>query len=252
MDELAAEAWGLYRQAESNDCVVKPSIPILYFGDRERYLRSPLKIATVALNPSRKEFPDEARFGRFPSASSVYPEIMEGLRHDEYFAALNSYFRIWPYRSWFSWFEEVLKGIRASYYDSEVNCALHTDLFSPLATDPTWSKLGSVRAIFETDGISLWHKLIEHLAPDIILISVARGHLDKIAFIDHLAWQKLHTVERDVPSKRPFVVDGQRVVLSNGKPALLVFGRAGQSPFATLTKGQRQEIGQAILESHRG
>src|SRR4051812_17750825 len=105
----------------------------------------------------------------------------------------------------------------ASYYDSEINCALHTDLCSPLATDPTWSKLGSERSQFEASGNALWHQLIEELSPDIILISVARGHLERIAFADQSAWQTCHAVVRAKPGKRPYLVDIQRAMLTKRK-----------------------------------
>ena len=142
MDSLVDNAWRLYHEAQNAHCAVRPSIPILFFGDRSRYFRSPPRIITVALNPSRREFPEGDRFARFPKAVSVYPGILDGLGREDYGAALNDYFRQRPYRSWFPWFDKVLRGMEASYYDGEVNTALHTDLCSPLATDPTWSRLG--------------------------------------------------------------------------------------------------------------
>ena len=55
MDSLIDEAWRIY-DATADTCVVRPSIPILFFGDSAHYACSPLKVVTVALNPSRKEF----------------------------------------------------------------------------------------------------------------------------------------------------------------------------------------------------
>jgi hypothetical protein len=56
--------------------------------------------------------------------------------------ALDSYFRSAPYRRWFDQgFERVLNGLSATYYAGFPNAALHTDLLSPLATDPTWGGL---------------------------------------------------------------------------------------------------------------
>ena len=42
MERLIGHAWRLYRSAEEsgNGTVVRPSIPILFFGDYERYLAS--------------------------------------------------------------------------------------------------------------------------------------------------------------------------------------------------------------------
>ena len=59
MHEPAREAWNLYERAKSQAHVVRPSIPILFFGDSEAYERSERRIITVGLNPSRLEFPEE-------------------------------------------------------------------------------------------------------------------------------------------------------------------------------------------------
>ncbi len=64
-DELVCAAWALYRELAHEPFVVSPSIPILYFGDAERYFRSNVKAITVGLNPSREEFPVDSRFRRF-------------------------------------------------------------------------------------------------------------------------------------------------------------------------------------------
>ena len=72
MEQLIEDAWRLYHQA-SDPCVVKPSIPILYFGDMQRYAASSLKVITVALNPSHHEFPVHDRFARFRPAESISP-----------------------------------------------------------------------------------------------------------------------------------------------------------------------------------
>jgi len=111
MESLIDEAWRLYHESGPDSPVVKPSIPIVYFGDRERYLRSPIRVSTVALIPSRKEFPDADRFARFRPAETVYSGILDGRYRDEYVGALNAYFREKPSRSWFGWFEEVLIGM---------------------------------------------------------------------------------------------------------------------------------------------
>lgn len=61
---------------------------------------------------------------------------------DGYLASLDAYFRTAPYTGWFNpSFEPLLRGLGASYYEAAPSVALHTDLCSPLATDPTWSRL---------------------------------------------------------------------------------------------------------------
>jgi hypothetical protein len=51
---------------------------------------------------------------------------------------MNRYFREEPYSAWFRpSFEEFLLGMGASFYGSAASTARHTDLCSPIATDPT-------------------------------------------------------------------------------------------------------------------
>lgn len=248
MDSLANEAWRLYVQT-SDLCVVRPSIPILYFGDSQRYSASALKVITVALNPSHHEFPANDRFLRFRPAEGINTNTLDQSAQVAYLAALDGYFRGLPYMRWFGWFEHVLLGMGASYGDGEENTALHTDLCSPLATNPTWSRLNGQKDLLAVDGKALWHSLVEHLVPDVIVISVARHYRDQIDFADRLRWQLLATIPREDPAKRPYQALMQRATLVGGKETLLVFGPARQQPFATLTQAARQSVGRAVRES---
>ena len=243
IEDLAEEAWASYGRAVRDGirCVVQPSIPILFFGDYGRYLASPRRILTVGLNPSRVEFPDSDRFLRFEAArwTDSRPPTTGFLR------ALSDYFRLRPYDQWFKpSFEEMLRGLGASYYDGAVSGALHTDICSPLATDPTWSKLRDEREPLAAAGIELWHRLVEHLEPDVILISVARRHLDKIRFRRAGVWSTLYTVERS----NPFIVEALPLELPSDKRTLLVFGRAANLPFGTVAGKDKRLIGARIQE----
>ena len=40
-------------------CVLRNVVPILWFGDMDAYWESEKKIVTVAVNPSKLEFPDD-------------------------------------------------------------------------------------------------------------------------------------------------------------------------------------------------
>jgi hypothetical protein len=53
------------------EVVVRPAIPILFFGDIQQYRRSPLRIVTVGLNPSLAEFSDNWSAGAFPSGDTT-------------------------------------------------------------------------------------------------------------------------------------------------------------------------------------
>lgn len=247
MESLIYEAWRLYH-ATVDPCVVRPSIPILYFGDYQRYKASPLKVITVALNPSHHEFPVHDPFQRFRPAETIEADSMSGTMREAYLVALNGYFRDRPYMQWFGWFEQVLLGMGASYRNGEENTALHTDLCSPIATNPTWSKLNGQRDALMADGMGLWHRLVEYLVPDVIVVSVARHYRDHIAFGDRLAWQPLITLPRLDPAKRPYQAWIQGVSLASGKQTMLVYGPAAQQPFATLRREARQAVGAAVRE----
>lgn len=138
--DLIDEAWSLH--ASGGGSIVRPSIPILWFGDSAAFLNSDVRIVTVGLNPSRVEFPEGERFLRFPSARLLTASPAIADQRLAYISALDSYFRTEPYRAWFDpAFERVLNGLSASYYEGFPNTALHTDILSPLATDPTWGGL---------------------------------------------------------------------------------------------------------------
>jgi hypothetical protein len=243
LDELIREAWLIYERQSHNPAVVSPSIPILFFGDSRAYSASEIKVITVGLNPSRVEFPEGDRFCRFPSASGIYPQVMGGEYYGEYTEALNGYFSTNPYRSWFNSFEPLLNGLGASYYSGAPNTALHTDLCSPLATDPTWSRLTPAqREALRPEGTALWHRLVQTLLPDVIIISVAEGQLDNINFPRLGAWEIAHTVERD----NPFRVKLVGLDLGAERRASLVFGRAANTPFGTVSNADKRRIGEAL------
>jgi hypothetical protein len=247
MELLIDEAWRLYHQT-SDPCVVRPSIPILYFGDLPQYVASPLKVITVALNPSHHEFPVHDRFARFRPAAGIAAGTLDPYARTAYRAALDGYFLDQPYMRWFGWFEHVLLGMGGSYSGGEENTALRTDLCSPLATDPTWSRLNGQQDVLALDGMALWHRLVDHLAPDVIVISVRGQYRDQIAFADRQNWQPLVTIQRDDPAKRPYQAVMQRATLPSGKETLIVFGPAAQQPFATLTQEARQRVGRQVRE----
>jgi hypothetical protein len=64
--ELVDESLRVYERYKSK--VVPHSMPILFFGDLDKYKKSKnLKVITVGLNPSNREFPPESPFKRSAS-----------------------------------------------------------------------------------------------------------------------------------------------------------------------------------------
>ena len=240
LDEPIAKAWCAYDNAAELSVRVKPAAPILFFGDLGAYRVSTLRVLTVGLNPSLQEFPADRPFSRFP-----LDEGTAGRGRDHYLYALSSYFRTDPYRAWFRAFEPLLNGAGASYYEGFTSTALHTDICSPVATDPTWSKLGDVnRSTLEADGGPLWHMLLKILEPQIVVLSVAKRHLERIAFEPQdNEWTAIHTFDRTgsgAPRSRPYDVDG--------KPSLFIFGPAAQTPFGLISDPQKGKVGAILRE----
>ncbi len=157
---------------------MSPAVPILFFGDLDAYVNSQPRVLTVGLNPSRNEFPQGDPFQRFPLAEDATAGDQQ-----RYLDALSAYFRTRPYAQWFNSFEPLLNGMGASYYHGRAETVLHTDICSPTATDPTWSQLGEAdRRVLVDDGRTLWHELLAALQPNVVLLSVAKSHLEHIWF----------------------------------------------------------------------
>ena len=189
----------LYRKAidhyfafETEPYTVPNSIPILYFGSLEAYKSSRIKIITVGLNPSDVESKED-RF-RLEELRACTPAQFE--------RAVSDYFKFRPYSQWFDQaFEKLLRCLGVSYYGghypskapawwrAQPNVALHTDIGSPLATSPTWSKLPrDVTERLQKIGFPIWREFVELLEPNLILISVAERHLP---LLGALSWRQL-------------------------------------------------------------
>ena len=163
LDEIIQEYLDDFSQKKAFGFVVKPSIPIVWFGNLEKYRSSKGRIVTVALNPSCREFPVDAA-PRF-NVKAATPEDLS--------ATLNRYFLDNPYEKWFGAFEFVLNRLNATYYEASdqlPRTAVHIDIYSAIATDPTWGKLTSDqrRQLSRTD---LFLKLLIALDPDLIVFS---------------------------------------------------------------------------------
>ena len=165
--------------------VVNPSVPIIWFGDLEQYERSPKRILTVSLNPSKEEFPQTAERPRFESV-----DLSACNAHDTLFATLNRYFKINPYR-WFHKYNVLLDALDCSYggtYGMQTNTAIHIDIYSAIATDPTWSGLSSHEKEL-IQNATLFDELFKLLDPDIVFVSVNQDVFQK-----HFStWHITHT-----------------------------------------------------------
>lgn len=234
-----------YNTHKNEKDVVKPSLPILYFGDLNAYRESSLKIITVGKNPSDNEFRlnknDSFSFVRF----SKWNETSKNL-----ISALNPYFENKPLRQWFSCFEPILNDLSASYYNSNYNhTALHTDICSPLATNPTWSKLSKeTQSSLYEEGFEIWKELIEELQPDIMLVSIPHALFKSVFKSCGNKLVVFNDKKNGEPRKKPYVVEECKYVLSTGKKVKVVFGQAANKPFDTIFDKQKIEIGKSCLK----
>ena len=247
--EALEQAQRAFDHAAGRTWCVTPAVPILFFGDLNAYQASPLRVLTVGLNPSLHEFPADQPFRRF--------SMIEGSRDRDpsrYLEAMSAYFRTDPYRGWFSAFEPLLNGVGASYYERASSLALHTDICSPVATNPTWSGLDAAdRVALEADGGPLWHMLLETLLPQIVVLSVANAHLKRIKFTPMTEWQVIHTFKRTGSGalrSRPYEVRARWYAIG-GARTLFVFGAAAQKPFGLLPDTQKQKAGVSSLEAYK-
>lgn len=245
INEIADAAWELWGRARvEHPQVVRPAkIPILFFGNYDKYRRSRFKVVTAGLNPSSGEFPNN-ELVRFPAARTLDDNSRPSIT--SYLESLSAYFRVDPYMRWFQSYERVLRGMDVSYYDAEAeNVALHTDLCSPLATTPKWSALGgNLRAELAAEGGPLWHRLIEHLEPDVVILSIGRAHLDTITFDRADEWRPIYTVERE----NPYVVKACDFRLASRKKVIFIWGRAANLPFGTVPDSEKRAIGASVRE----
>lgn len=245
---LVDQAWQAFDRAGNLPSRVTPAAPILFFGDLDAYLDSPLRVLTVGLNPSFHEFPSDKAFLRFP---------LIGNRCDRepgrYLAAMSAYFQRHPYKRWFNAYEYLLNGTGASYYDARKDsAALHTDIGSPVATNPTWSELGRDRADLQAIGVPLWHELLTVLRPQIVFLSVAKAHLDRIRFPSIDRWRSIRVFMRTGQGhlrKRPYRIRARWYAV-DGEESLFVFGQAAFTPFQLLSRDQKHEVGVGAMETY--
>jgi len=233
--------------------IIYPSIPILYFGDYKKYINSKRKIITVGLNPSNTEFPLNNNFTRFRGGEKLYKKTYLNKEEKIYYLnILNQYFNktSYPYKEWFKSLDYLLQCIDCSYYSNlNENFSLHTDLITPLATKPTWSKFKKSKLSKEIkyEGIKIWHKLIKILKPDIVLMSFSKKYLNEIKYINTLYSKIFYTfMEKDNRKKRrkPFNVILYKTNIDN-KVTYFIFGNGQIKPFLISNK-QKYELGKKI------
>lgn len=227
------------RLPKAERCIVESSIPVIWFGDMEKYRRSPLKIVTVALNPSKNEFSEDKRFGEFEKISKK--TVLDREELFVFYEALSSYFKREPYWRWFRSFEDPLNALGASYKTknrdgvSMHNIALHIDACTAIATNSPWGKLGKLkenireRLVKGRNGaFSLFKNLVEYLEPDVVLYAANKKEI----FYEAFSLTDSNRVKSYSPGKNGFKIDTN--IYTYHKDCLVVKGPNVGKPFAGL------------------
>jgi hypothetical protein len=241
-------------------------IPIPWFGDSDAFFDSKLKIVTVGLNPSGIEFrKSKDKREKYINGKWQKRFSIDETQHsaNQLKKVLDSYFDANPYMDWFDNFESVLKGANASYFKNEkTHTALHLDLCSPIATKPTWSKLGSQnkkepktssirkQEIYEkskltVEGQSLFNYTLKMLAPDIVIFGIGRDHRKlHFDFLNDGNLTACDPVLCENPKKN-FRIAFKEIC---EKQTLFVNGSANVVPFGNFDTKQKTKCGKLISE----
>ena len=207
-----------------NKHIVKNSIPIVYFGNLEKYKRSKRKIVTIGLNPSNNEFA-EKRFEIIDFKNGSRKDNIASLHN-----TLNRYFEVNPYNKWFYNGEYVLNVLGATYYKNQIydmgfenyDTAVHIDIYSSIATDPTWGKLDA-GVKNELQNITLFKELLQYLNPDVILVSVNRDIFNQ-CFYDY-SFVEARLQNQNLPT----MLYIKKYVHSSGTQLLWVYNNRGKA-----------------------
>lgn len=224
------------------DCVVKESIPVIWFGNIEKYKESELKIVTVGINPSLKEFPVLPEKPRFS-----IPDFLSD-NEEKLYNTLNNYFNNNPYTLWFEQYEKILEGsFNCSYgdkmqnkIDKLKNTAIHIDCCTAIATNPIWGHLdkNDKNKIIRDD---LFNSLIEYLEPDVILFSAGEEMFNKIFRNGFIPNDK--SLQYENYTKRAYIRTYKK------GNTILLWGRNHGIPFAHITIEEINLIIKKFLEN---
>jgi hypothetical protein len=259
---LSEKCWNWYNDLLSNSVVrdafetadMPQAMPILFFGDYEKYFSSPIRIITVGINPSKSEFPTDDSFQRFPDMREMNYSNNHAF-YEKYLKSLKDYFNIDPYMKWFKQYNHVLSGMNGNFLETYENRALHTDLFSPFPTDPVWGGLTKEqKQLLRDKGVQLWNELVEILQPDIILMSTAKNMTDHLGLEFLTEWEVIHSVLYRADGEamaQPYLIKSRKLKLSSQKEAQLFWGPAGVTPFQYLSNPKKREAGEMILASYQ-
>ncbi|MCX2718921.1 hypothetical protein [Lentiprolixibacter aurantiacus] len=232
-----------YHDSKSLEYVVNPSLPIVFFGDISSYHNQNFKVITVGKNPSNREFQlysERYSYIRFPKFNDD-PISLE--------TSLNDYFKVQPYRRWFDSFEPFLNGLNGSYYpENNLNKVLHTDICSPISTDPTWSLLSSnQQSYLFNKGFKLWKEIVLELKPNLIVFSIPKRY---VHLLNSKKVETLHTIthKKDGTLRtKPYDLELYEVEI-HGFNTYLVYGESKNTPMGSVSTQDKILMGEKCFK----
>ncbi len=206
--------------------IVQNSIPVIWFGDLEKYQASPVKIVTVGLNPSWHEFlENDKRLLSNPRFKRVDLSSLNENNLNQLHLTLNEYFQINPYHRYFDGYEFALCYFGAGYGGKMLSAktnitAIHIDVYSALATEVLYSSCP--KGLFQT---LLFRQLFAYLSPHVVLASIGKNHYDAWRAIggESFSFDKKHDIFEGTYKKE--------LEMYRSENRLIVYGRNRQRPF---------------------
>lgn len=198
---------------------VVDTMPVVWFGNIEKYEQSEVKVVTVGINPSSHEFPES------PERFSI-PTVLNA---NDLYNANNEYFIKNPYK-WFNRYERIISDNFDCSYGGIIgsvkrNTAIHIDAYSAIATNPFWGKL-TKKEKETVKNTELFNRLLTYLKPDVILFS-ANENLFNELFSGYA--KNRPDMQYENKNKRSYI----RTYSKGG--TLLFWGRNHGDPFAHIT-----------------
>ena len=247
-NKILKNALDHFNDYKDQSYTVNPSLPILFFGDTEEYFKSEFKVITVGKNPSNVEFKlkkeDGYSYVRFPDFKNDEPSLLD---------SLNNYFKVKPYSKWFNSFEPFLNGLDGSFYPGDnKNRVVHTDICSPIPTDPTWTKLSdNDQRILFREGFRLWKELVLELKPDLEEITIDKKYLYYLDLkkVDEPIYSLNNKLD-GTPRSKPYDLEHYELSLGDFKTNL-VYGDAANMPFGTISNEEKVKMGKVVLKTLR-
>lgn len=252
MDKLLFDAWSEWDCArlEHPEHVPAETAPVLWFGDYPAYRSLPsssLRLVTVGTNPGPGAFPRNEPWQN-------YPPVTRDTQVPDYVAAMSSYFHRCGSgdQAWFQPYHDFAVGCGYRDY-AYLNGVLHTDLMSPLTTVPIWSNLPDrTQTRLSGVGINLWLRLIELLAPNLLLFSISKRqmqlllshpsvHVDSVGPI-----LRIETTVDGRPRAHPWVAQGANLRWS-GLSVKAIFVPKRQNPFGGLDRARIRRLGELAV-----